>query len=183
MKLKFSKTRKVKNPIRANTTDAGIDFFIPEFDEQFLTDIKDKNKAQISLSNIEIYSDSIIIRPSGRILIPSGVYVNIEEYAKQLKSIHPDLGLSLNVYNKSGVATKKGLDRLAEVIDAEYQGEMHLSLVNTSTESIVLLPNDKIVQMLLQPVFYASLEEIEFDNLYNIESSRGNKGFGSTDKK
>ncbi len=31
--MKISKIREVKNPVRANETDAGIDFFVPkEFD-------------------------------------------------------------------------------------------------------------------------------------------------------
>ena len=53
--MKISKVRKVKTPIRANNTDAGIDFFVPE-----------DNKP-------------IFIEPGESCLIPSGVKVNVPE--------------------------------------------------------------------------------------------------------
>ena len=53
--MKKSKVRKVKTPIRANNTDAGIDFFVPE-----------DNKP-------------IFIEPGESCLIPSGVKVNVPE--------------------------------------------------------------------------------------------------------
>lgn len=42
-KIKFLKVRKVKNPNRAYPTDAGLDFFVPEFDKSFVADLKEKN--------------------------------------------------------------------------------------------------------------------------------------------
>lgn len=42
-KIKFLKVRKVKNPSRAYPTDAGIDFFVPEFNKHFVKDLKQKN--------------------------------------------------------------------------------------------------------------------------------------------
>ena len=53
--MKICKIRDVKDPVRANTTDAGIDFFVPEdFEER-------------------------IIEPQESVLIPSGVKVNVPE--------------------------------------------------------------------------------------------------------
>ena len=53
--LKIFKTRSVKIPTRANPTDAGIDFFIPDdFEKQYL-------------------------KPNESILIPSGIKVNVPE--------------------------------------------------------------------------------------------------------
>ena len=53
--MKISKKREVKNPTRANSTDAGIDFFVPE-----------------DQSTIKIF-------PGDSCLIPSGVKVNVPE--------------------------------------------------------------------------------------------------------
>ena len=53
--MKLSKIRDVKSPVRANKTDAGIDFFIPyEFTEK-------------------------VLQPSESILFPSGIKVNVPE--------------------------------------------------------------------------------------------------------
>ncbi|MDD5648965.1 MAG: hypothetical protein PHF86_00865 [Candidatus Nanoarchaeia archaeon] len=41
--IKFLKIRKVKNPSRGYPTDAGIDFYVPEFTPRFIKDLKDKN--------------------------------------------------------------------------------------------------------------------------------------------
>ena len=41
--IKFLKTRSVKSPSRANKYDAGIDFYVPEFTEDFLKDLREKN--------------------------------------------------------------------------------------------------------------------------------------------
>ena len=53
MQLKYVKVRDVKSPKRANSTDAGIDFFVPE-------DIQTR-----------------VIFPSESILIPSGIKVDV----------------------------------------------------------------------------------------------------------
>lgn len=50
-KIKFLKVRKVKNPSRAYDFDAGIDFFVPEFDKNFVKDLKDKNPLVFGESN------------------------------------------------------------------------------------------------------------------------------------
>lgn len=101
--------------------------------------------------------------------------------------IHVDLigsGLSdyaLVFFNKSGVASKKGLIVGACVVDADYQGEMHINLINTNeNESILLSPGDKIVQGIILPVEYDMTEEVPFEDLYAGETERGAGGFGST---
>ena len=42
-KISFLKIRDVKSPLRANQFDAGIDFFVPKFTKQFISDLKEKN--------------------------------------------------------------------------------------------------------------------------------------------
>lgn len=114
--------------------------------------------------------------PGTRINIPSGIHIdflgsNLEDHA-------------LVFFNKSGVATKKGLIIGACVVDADYQGEVHLNVINTNeNESVQLLPGDKIVQGLLLKVNYAEPVEVPFDELYAAETERGAGGFGSTGDK
>ena len=87
------------------------------------------------------------------------------------------------VMNKSGVASKTGLDKLAELIDEDYQGEIHINLVNTGSNPVVIRPGDKIAQMIITPVYIADLEmKNSADEVFTEETVRGEGGFGSTNK-
>ena len=105
--------------------------------------------------------------------IPSGIHVKVPK------------GYALVVKNKSGVALKKGLTVGACVIDEDYQGEVHLHVVNIGDEVAEVHPGDKLVQMLLIPVSLEGVEEIEsLEKLYpEGKSERGEGGFGSTGDK
>ena len=85
--------------------------------------------------------------------------------------------------NKSGVCTKKGLTVGACLIDEDYQGEIHIHLINSSTNSTVIAAGEKIVQFVLKqnPDFF--LSETSVNLLYEEETSRGEGGFGSTGSK
>lgn len=170
--MNFSKVRTVKSPNRGTSLSAGIDFFVPEFDQNFIDDFLKKNEAELGVFDINLYIEDelISVEPGGRVLIPSGIHVNLADLKTD--------GIALIAHNKSGVATKKGLDRLAEVVDEDYQGEIHISVVNTGNNTIQILPNDKLVQFLLIPVSYSMPEEIKFEDLYTTKTDRGDKGFG-----
>lgn len=170
--MKFSRVRTVKPPNRGTSLSAGIDFFVPEFDEKFIEDFSTKNEKELASFNIDLdISDELIsVEPGGRVLIPSGIHVNLADLKTN--------GIALIAHNKSGIATKKGFDRLAEVVDEDYQGEIHISMVNTSNDTIQIFPNEKLVQFLLIPVLYNIPEEIKLDDLYTAKSDRSDKGFG-----
>lgn len=108
--------------------------------------------------------------PNESILIPAGIKVDV-----------PD-GYALIAFNKSGVASKRGLIVGACVIDQTYQGEIHIHLINSSTDQQVLKAGEKIVQFICLPINYTKVEEVSNeDELYKgIISSRGEGGFGST---
>ena len=181
--IKFLKTRPVKSPSRANKYDAGIDFYVPEFTLRFLEDLKQKNPNS-NIQNgygvftetcIKILEASIIIPPLKRILIPSGIHCQMSSP-----------GRALIAANKSGVTTKTGLIAGACVVDFEYMGEIHISLINTSSEKVVLTPGMKVIQFLETPIFNSDIEVEENktpDEFYEKETTRGAGGFGSSDKK
>ena len=160
--MNFSVIRTVKKPQRANDFDAGVDFYVPKFSEDFKQYLIAKN------SFVDIFSNKIRIGPHERILIPSGIKVAIPQ------------GTALIAFNKSGVSSKKGLDILACVIDSGYQGEIHLSLVNTSNDSIFIEEDEKLVQFIHLPIFVNDWLEVEEKTLFASISSRGDGGFGST---
>lgn len=178
MKLFFTKVRKVPSPTRANQGDAGIDFYIPNITPEDLFDIQ-VNFEQAQKKSIWVLRDTLIIEPGGRVLIPSGIKVLLEPEDSALIAA-----------NKSGIATKTGLLYTAEVIDSSYLGEVHIGIFNSGNRPVSLrlfniIKPTKIMQFLHIPVFYS--QPIMIDNkeygLKSIQknSTRGERGFGSTD--
>ena len=107
--------------------------------------------------------------PGQSINIASGIHVQVPK------------GYALIVMNKSGVALKKGLQVGACVIDEDYQGEVHLHVINIGGDVTEINPGEKLVQMILLKVLYAGVEVIEtLQELYPEESDRAAGGFGST---
>jgi dUTP pyrophosphatase len=81
-------------------------------------------------------------------------------------------------FNKSGVATKNGLIVGACVVDEDYEGEVHLHVINVTDGEVAINPGMKLTQFVLLPVNYSTPEEV-----YQLESrntERGSGGFGST---
>ena len=171
--IKFTKIRIVKTPTRGTPRSAGIDFYVPEDLTQSELDVKQPVKQEIRalvegkfglIKKLELF-------PNQRILIPSGIKMKIPT------------GYAGVVMNKSGVASKTGLDKLAELIDEDYQGEIHINVVNTGTNPVVIRPGDKIAQMIITPVYIADLEmKNSADEVFTEETVRGDGGFGSTNK-
>ena len=108
------------------------------------------------------------IEPGDRFFIPSGIKANVPT------------GYALIAMNKSGVSLKKGLMVGACVVDSDYQGEIHLHLINTSNKSVTIEPGEKLTQFLLIPVNHCGVTVVEEDNLFTEETTRGSGGFGST---
>ncbi len=80
------------------------------------------------------------------------------------------------VWDKSGIALQHGLKTMAGVIDAGYRGEVRIVMHNASHKAHTVQAGTKIAQMLVQPVVQKKIVEVrELD-----ETSRGEKGFGST---
>ena len=167
--IKFLKVRDVKSPSRANKLDAGIDFYVPELTDEFVKILREKNP------HIDVWQHSEIGRhiplaPQQRILIPSGIYCQMEKP-----------GTALIAANKSGVATKTGLIFGAQVVDFEYQGEIHLSLINTSNVAVEITSGMKILQFIETPVIQSEIliMVMSVENFYKNSTTRGAKGFGA----
>jgi dUTP pyrophosphatase len=79
------------------------------------------------------------------------------------------------IWDKSGISLK-GVHRLAGVIDAGYRGEVRVVMVNLGREGFAINKGMKIAQLLVQPVQEVKVIEVEELD----DTSRGDKGFGST---
>ena len=161
--MKVAKVRDVKMPERGTAKSAGIDFFVPN-------DFIEK-----------------VLPPQRDILIPSGIKAAVPE------------GFMLMAAEKSGVVTSKQaaveagrtpkpiayttvVVLGAKIVDEDYQGEIHIHLVNVGNEYVIIKPGTKIAQFILVPVSYDSIEVVPEEQLFSETTKRGDGGFGSTDK-
>ena len=161
--MNILRTLEVKLPKRGTEVAAGLDFFVPENTESFKEAFITKNP------NVYFDDEGIYLIPHSRVNIPSGIKAEVPH------------GYALIAYNKSGVSLKYGLDVGATVVDEDYTGVIHLSLVNTSKDTVKIEYGQKIIQFLLIPVLYEDVKEVNSEEeLFTRESSRGEGGFGST---
>ncbi|MEK6887082.1 MAG: dUTP diphosphatase [Nanoarchaeota archaeon] len=118
-------------------------------------------------AGMDFYSvENTVLSPNERKTIKTGVAM----------AIPPGyVGL---IWDKSGLASKKGIKTMAGVIDSGYRGEVQIVLHNLSNAPFVVEKDMKIAQMLIQPIHQPRLEEVaELD-----DTARGTGAFGSTGK-
>ena len=137
-----------------------------------IKDVKTPTRGTSQSAGIDLYIPndypSTKIKPQQSIFIPSGLKINVPE------------NNVLIAMNKSGVALKKGLVVGASVVDSDYQGEIHIHLINVSGKSASITPGEKLVQFLLMPVDHCDIELVNETVVFESTSARGSGGFGST---
>lgn len=114
-------------------------------------------------------TESIVLKPMQRALIPTGLYMELEE------------GFEAQIRPRSGLAFKHGITVLNSpgTIDADYRGELKVSLINLSNEDFEINSGERIAQMIIAKHDKATIEEVE--ELSSTE--RGEGGFGHTGRK
>lgn len=111
----------------------------------------------------------VIIAPGRAKLIHTGIAAEIPE------------GYVGLVFARSGLATKRGLapSNKVGVIDADYRGEIMVSLYNQSEKEQTVEVGERIAQMVITPFLHAEYEEANELS----DTVRGSGGFGSTGTK
>ena len=119
-------------------------------------------------AGLDLYSaEGARIGPAQRVSVGTGLAVAIPE------------GLAGLVLPRSGMALKHGIALVNSpgLIDPGYRGEIRVLLLNTdSSAEFRVSPGERIAQLLLVPIAYAS--PLEADSLES--SARGPGGFGSS---
>ena len=162
--MKVAKVRDVKTPERGTDKSAGIDFFVPN-------DFKE-----------------IELVPQRDLLIPSGIKAKLPEGYMLMAADKSGVVTSYQAAEKAGRKPKaEAFDTIiilgAKIVDEDYQGEIHIHLVNVGNTPVIIKPGMKIAQFILVPVSYENVEVVPEIELFNETSERGNGGFGSTDNK
>ena len=113
-------------------------------------------------------SEPQILQPFERILIPTGLFIELPE------------GFEAQIRPRSGLAIKHGITCLNTpgTVDADYRGEIKIILINLSQEEQVIHHSDRIAQMVIQKVekgVWKDAEQLEY-------TKRNTGGFGHTGK-
>ncbi|APQ14760.1 hypothetical protein BJP27_24325 (plasmid) [Pseudomonas oryzihabitans] len=107
-----------------------------------------------------------IVLPGERKKIPTGWGVRVRP------------GLHGQIWPRSGLADKLGIDTLAGLIDPDYQGEIKVILLNTGDQPFRIEHGDRIAQLVICGHLVAEpCEVVEVDVAATV---RGAGGFGST---
>ncbi len=111
-------------------------------------------------------SEPIELKPLQRVLVPTGIYIELPE------------GYECQIRPRSGLALKHGITVLNTpgTIDADYRGEIGVILVNLSDKAFVINNGERICQMVV-----ARYERVDWKQVDSLdESERGEGGFGHT---
>lgn len=114
----------------------------------------------------------IHLAPGQTVMISSGIKMDMRDEKKLLMGM---------IVPRSGLGVKHGivLSNLTGIIDADYQGEIGISVWNRSNMTYVIKPGERVCQMIFVEVVQPKFVEVdEFDS----KSERGEGGFGSTGK-
>jgi dUTP pyrophosphatase len=110
--------------------------------------------------------EPIALKPMERWLFPTGIYIQLPE------------GYEAQIRPRSGLAAKYGVTvtNAPGTIDADYTGEIKVSLINLSRDTVVIQPGERIAQMVV-----AKYEKVTWNEVAVLdETERGDGGFGST---
>lgn len=142
MKVKIVNKSKYELPKYARPGDSGVDIH----------------------ANIE---ESIVLKPFERILIPTGLFVDIPE------------GWEIQVRSRSGEVLKKGLTVLNSpgTVDSGYTGEIGVILYNSNPTPQIVEPGERVAQLIL-----CQVGNIEFEEKDEIkkQTERGATGYGTS---
>lgn len=137
--------------------------------------VKDPARANYGDAGLDFFVpedfNAVQVDPGDNINIPSGVKIEVP------------VGWALIMFNKSGIASKRGLLIGACVVDHGYTGEVHINVINASNTPTIVEPGTKLAQGLMIQVgtFVPLLTDV--DSLYSGHpriGSRADGGFGST---
>ena len=113
--------------------------------------------------------EALVIEAGETVFIPTGIALEVPK------------GCAGLVYARSGLACKRGLAPANKVgvIDADYRGEIMVSLYNQSSVPQTIEKGERIAQLVFLPAPQAVFEESEV----LTDTTRAAGGFGSTGRK
>ena len=113
---------------------------------------------------LDLYSPTKVFIPAhDKVLVDLGIAIQIP------------IGYYGWIASRSGLAIHHHIHVGAGVVDPEYNGSIHVLLMNFSSQDHVIERNHRIAQMILEKVAYPVICEVS----QMLSTERGAKGFGS----
>ena len=112
---------------------------------------------------------SVRINPGDRVTVRTGLWLAIPA------------GFEGQVRPRSGLARAYGVTvaNAPGTLDSDYRGEVLVLLVNHGHRAVVILPNERIAQLVIAPVPQVRLSVVDSVEALGA-TARGDGGFGST---
>lgn len=121
----------------------------------------------------DLYSadEDMVLQPMQRTLVHTGIHIELP------------IDAEAQVRSRSGLSLKKGIVVIFGTVDADYQGEVGIIVINLSNEPFVIKKGERLAQMVLNGE--GGLFQAEWNIVENFfrESERGTGGFGHTGMK
>lgn len=111
----------------------------------------------------------IEIKPLERVLVPTGLYLEIPS------------GYEVQIRPRSGLALNYGITLLNSpaTIDSDYRGEIKILIINLGQENFMIENGTRIAQLV-----FSKIEKIQWSEVLEIDSTERNQnGFGHTGNK
>lgn len=125
----------------------------------------------VGSSGLDVFAfldNSIELKPLERVLVPTGLFLEIPE------------GFEIQIRPRSGLALKHGITLLntPATIDSDYRGEIKVLLINLGQENFIIENGMRIAQFVV-----SKIEKIQWIETSKIEiTERNQNGFGHTGK-
>ena len=135
--------------------------------KKIVSDAKLPAYAKEGDAGMDVFASETVVALPGKVTrIKSGISMEIPE------------GFVGLCWDKSGLSMNHGIKVLGGVIDSGFRGELVFGVINLGIEAYTFEKGHKVMQLLIQPVVSATIEE----NDQLSDTSRGEHGFGSTGK-
>ncbi len=141
----------------------------PEFKDLGIPQYETEGSAAVDLR--AAIENTKTLNPGESMLIPTGLFIEIPK------------GYMLHITPRSGLALKKSISIVNSpgIIDSDYRGEIGIILINHGDDAFSIKRGDRIAQASFVAFGKATFNKV--DELSNLNTQRGEGGFGSTGTK
>lgn len=151
----------------ADAMDLRACFDLNKAENGYESKIREYDPSNMESSSIVNIDDEYILYPGMRVLIPTGLKVQLPP------------GYEFAIKSRSGLALKSGIIVLNSpgTVDSDYRGEIGVILMNTSDKSFSIHHGDRIAQMAIKKSNQVTWNPVTSEGELNM-TERADGGWG-----